>query len=110
QGGLNSFFAGLMRLRAVQITAVAALLLTLVQVGKMITGEGGSLWTSNRMMAFAPSAPHEELGRTVVSGSNIPTAQEAAPSSSLSLRREPSRKANELRLDTGATSTDARDE
>ena len=34
KGGLVSFFAGLMRLRAAQITAVAALLLTLVQVGK----------------------------------------------------------------------------
>ena len=32
-----------MRLRAAQITAVAALLLTLVQVGKMVTGEGNAL-------------------------------------------------------------------
>ena len=38
-GGLISFFSGLMRMRAAQITAVAALLLTLVQVGKMVTGE-----------------------------------------------------------------------
>ena len=42
EGGLISFFAGLMRLRAAQITAVAALLLTLVQVGKMVTGEAGT--------------------------------------------------------------------
>ena len=43
EGGLISFFAGLIRMRAAQITAVAALLLTLVQVGKMVTGEGGTL-------------------------------------------------------------------
>ena len=45
-GGLISFFSGLMRMRAAQITAVAALLLTLVQVGKMVTGEGGTLLRS----------------------------------------------------------------
>jgi anti-sigma factor RsiW len=108
--GLISFFTGLMRLRAAQITAVAALLLTLVQVGKMLTGEGGNLWTLNRMMAFAPSTRHEEIGRTVVTGSNIPTAQEAAPTSGLAARRGVSSKSNELRPDTSAMSADARDE
>ena len=39
-GGLIAFFANLLRMRAAQITAVAALLLTLVQVGKVVTGEG----------------------------------------------------------------------
>ena len=38
-GGLAKFIADLMRLRATQITAVAALLLALVQVGRMVTHE-----------------------------------------------------------------------
>jgi anti-sigma factor RsiW len=39
-GGIIKSIVDLMRLRAVQITAVAAVLLALVQVGRMITGEG----------------------------------------------------------------------
>jgi hypothetical protein len=39
RSGLVKLLADLMRLRAVQITAVAAVLLALVQIGKMITGE-----------------------------------------------------------------------
>ena len=38
--GLVPLLADLMRLRATQITAVAAILLALVQIGRMITGEG----------------------------------------------------------------------
>jgi len=37
--GLVQLVMGLMRLRAVQLTAVAALLLSMVQMGRMITGE-----------------------------------------------------------------------
>ncbi len=37
--GLLKFLADLMRMRAVQVTAVAAVLLGLVQLGRMITGE-----------------------------------------------------------------------
>ncbi len=37
--GLLKLLADLMRLRAIQITAVAAVLLGLVQLGRMITGE-----------------------------------------------------------------------
>jgi len=110
KGGLISFFTGLMRLRAAQITAVAALLLTLVQVGKMVTGEGGNLRTAGNMMAFAPSAPREGAERTVVTGSNIPTAQAAAPTSGLAVRQGLSSKSSELRPDTSAMSADARDE
>ena len=40
RGGLARLLVDLVRLRAVQITAVAAVLLALVQVGRMITGEG----------------------------------------------------------------------
>lgn len=39
RSGLVKLLVDLMRLRAVQITAVAAILLALVQVGRMITGE-----------------------------------------------------------------------
>lgn len=38
--GFVKLLANLMRMRATQITAVAAVLLTLVQVGRMVTGEG----------------------------------------------------------------------
>src|SRR5437868_12490460 len=39
RSGLISLIADLMRVRAVQLTAAAALLLALAQMGKMITGE-----------------------------------------------------------------------
>jgi Domain of unknown function (DUF4349) len=55
--------ANLMRLRATQITAVAAVLLALVQVGRMLTHEG----------------QREEAERLIVTGSNISTAEEAGP-------------------------------
>src|SRR5207244_7424440 len=41
--GLVKLLVDLMRLRAVQVTAVAAVLLALVQVGRMITGEGAAV-------------------------------------------------------------------
>ena len=39
KSGLLKLLADLMRLRAAQVTAVAAVLLGLVQLGRMITGE-----------------------------------------------------------------------
>jgi hypothetical protein len=41
-GSITKFIVDLMRLRATQVAAVAALLLALVQVGRMITGEGAA--------------------------------------------------------------------
>lgn len=38
-GGIVPFFAGLMQLRATQITAVAALLLALTQIGRLLTND-----------------------------------------------------------------------
>ncbi len=82
-GGLPSFFANLMRMRAAQITAVAAVLLTLVQVGKMVTGEGGGFPQRQSPVAFAAARARDEkkagTEQSIVTGSNIPTAQEAAP-------------------------------
>ena len=78
-GGVISFFAGLMRMRAAQITAVAALLLTLVQVGKMVTGEAED---SLRTRAYLSSAP----ARTET---NSPAAQGAAgPNPVLNIHRD----------------------
>jgi hypothetical protein len=133
-GSFAKLIADLMRLRATQITAVAAVLLALVQVGRMITGEGaaasrhreyaaeeqftanqaplpafspvGSLAKSEnrreketdrlaagkpfarRQSAAAPAAPPAkakdekqkgaEVERAIVTGSNVPTAEEAA--------------------------------
>jgi hypothetical protein len=81
--GLIPFFAGLMRMRAAQITAVAALLLTLVQVGKMVTGEGQEFRSARRSFAFAsPPAPGRGAGSaagTNTSYFKIPTAEAVAP-------------------------------
>jgi len=125
--GLVKLLVDLMRLRATQITAVAAVLLGLVQVGRMITGEpataprereryvgeqfaaqpsqfpasraaqSGALAKSDEVAAGRPQdlalkeppppAPAQskdqrqgsaELERTIVTGSNIPTAAEEA--------------------------------
>ena len=80
-GGLGSFLAGLLRMRAAQITAVAALLLTLVQVGKMVTGERGELVRATSAFAYSQPARDErsvETERTIVTGSNIQAAEEGA--------------------------------
>ena len=140
RSGLVKLVVDLMRLRAAQITAVAAVLLVLVQTGRMITGEGAVVlrnrgYVGREEYATQPAqAPHaftDELGalrksttgrdkeiaagkpasglgatavqnaaapaatspvqpkderrdaaeveRTIVTGSNIPAAQETAP-------------------------------
>jgi Domain of unknown function (DUF4349)/Putative zinc-finger len=125
--GLVKLLVDLMRLRATQIAAVAAVLLGLVQIGRMITGEpataprereryvgeqfaaqpsqfpasraaqSGALAKSDEVAAGRPQdlalkeppppAPAQskdqrqgsaELERTIVTGSNIPTAAEEA--------------------------------
>ncbi len=91
-GSVISFFTGLMRMRAAQITAVAALLLTLVQVGKMVTGESGESQLTRTYASFSsPPARNEKEAaskRTIVTGSNIPTAQEAGPNPTLNINRD----------------------
>jgi Domain of unknown function (DUF4349)/Putative zinc-finger len=127
RSGFVKLLVDLMRLRAVQITAVAAVLLGLVQIGRLITGEpvtaphereryvgeqfvaqpsqfpasraaqSGALTKSDEVAAGRPQdlalkeppppAPAQskdqrqgsaELERTIVTGSNIPTAAEEA--------------------------------
>ncbi|MDQ3117218.1 MAG: DUF4349 domain-containing protein [Verrucomicrobiota bacterium] len=79
-GGLISFFAGLMRMRAAQITAVAALLLTLVQVGKMVTGEDETLPRSRQTVAASAPAP-------LRTENNLPTDQKAGKRDLIERRR-----------------------
>ena len=58
-GSIAKFIVDLMRLRATQITAVAALLLALVQVGRMITGESatGSGYRENLVLEQPGAQP-----------------------------------------------------
>ena len=128
KSGLLKLLSDLMRLRAAQVTAVAAVLLGLVQLGRMITGEtaiaprtrddyaneqlsrqrspigapeparAGALAKSDELAAARPQAvplqappPASSLDakdktesfaqaeRTIVTGANIPTAEEAEP-------------------------------
>lgn len=62
--GLLSLLTSVMRLRATQIAAAAALLLALIQVGRMVTREG------------FPETYGKEAKRLVVTGSNMPTDDE----------------------------------
>ena len=78
----------------------------------MVTGESGTFPRQLDSFAYSPQAAprQEDAEATIVTGSNIPTAQEAAPSSSVAVRRGLRSKSNELRPDTSAMSADARDE
>jgi hypothetical protein len=126
--GLLKLLADLMRMRVAQVTAVAAVLLGLVQLGRMITGEtatppagrnryakeqlfeqpsqvaasaatrAGALAKSDELAAARPQAmplqapppassveakdkaeSFAQAEQTIVTGSNIPMAQEAGP-------------------------------
>ncbi len=127
--GLLKLLADLMRMRAAQVTAIAAVLLGLVQLGRMITGEtatppaardrypnkqlfeqpsqvaatsepgrAGALAKSDELAATRPQAmplqapppaasveakdkmeSFAQAEQTIVTGSNIPMAQEAGP-------------------------------
>src|SRR5712671_2977321 len=127
--GLLKLLADLVRMRAAQVTAVAAVLLGLVQLGRMITGEtatppgardryaneqlfeqpsqvaatsepgrAGALTKSDELAATRPQAmplqapppaasveakdkmeSFAQAEQTIVTGSNIPMAQEAGP-------------------------------
>src|SRR6266487_5654896 len=52
--GVSKVLANLMRLRATQITAVAAVLLGLVQIGRMLTGENAAPLPSRENYASEP--------------------------------------------------------
>jgi hypothetical protein len=69
-GGIAKLIVDLMRLRATQIAAVAAVLLALVQIGRLITGEGAAMPRNREYLggeeyatrlARAPQALTDEL-------------------------------------------------
>jgi hypothetical protein len=62
--GLGKLIMALMRLRATQIIAMAALLLALVQMGRLLTHEG------------LPQDSLTQSERVIVTGSNFPTGEE----------------------------------
>ena len=136
RSSIGAFLVNVMRLRAAQITAAAAMLLALVQVGRTVTGERGAgsrnraYFATNKVVAQPAQAPptffdtldasHKsddrrnkendrlaageslareqtsaapakakdekqksaEVERTIITGSNIPTAAEVGPTPS----------------------------
>jgi hypothetical protein len=66
RSGLVKLLIDLMRIRAVQITAVAAVLLALVQMGRMITGESAT--PSRNRAAYAGEQLVEQPSQVAASG------------------------------------------
>jgi hypothetical protein len=66
RSGLVKLLVDLMRIRAVQITAVAAVLLALVQMGRMITGESAT--PSRNRAAYAGEQLVEQPSQVAASG------------------------------------------
>lgn len=84
--GLLTILSRLMRMRAAQITAVAALLLALVQVGKMVTGEFPQSQQSAGPLAptapFANSEPRpdeKDVGERSAAVANDQAANDIVP-------------------------------
>jgi hypothetical protein len=70
RSGLISLMTDLLRVRALQVTAVAALLLALAQMGKMLTGESATPKTSheNAVTLQQYRSDQEKPGETQASG------------------------------------------
>ncbi len=95
-GGISKFIVDLMRLRAIQITAVAAVLLALMQVGRLITREQPSF---NEPVATAGYAAVDKLETR-----NKQVAATNAPPSFGALGKSDSRRADEATtFATGST-------
>ncbi len=88
KGGLIPFFAGLMRMRAAQITAVAALLLTLVQVGQNGDGRRRRISSQSADSQLTSAPPPMQGWRypgnegTIASGSKFQTREAGSGSGS----------------------------
>ncbi|HJW37497.1 MAG TPA: DUF4349 domain-containing protein, partial [Candidatus Udaeobacter sp.] len=91
RAGLVRLFVDLMRLRPVQITAVAAVLLGLVQMGRMITGENAKAPRERERYANAEvAAPHPPASRPGQGGAlDKPDELVAGRSQSLTLAEPP---------------------
>src|SRR5262249_8662049 len=74
RAGIIKILAGLMRSRATQIAAVAAVLLALVQVGRMITGEGRGMLDARLAMQRERSEQDGELVTLGKPGIKSPSA------------------------------------
>ena len=91
RSGFLKLLVDLMRLRAVQITAVAAILVALVQIGRMITGEnatalrGRERYVEDVQVSEFP-APASRLGQA---GSLAKSGQPAAGRQDLALGQSP---------------------
>lgn len=79
--GFLALLNSLIRLRVTQVTALAAVLLTLVQIGRIVTGEEGVFQGRARQVPLVLSRDdRERSNRVAVPDSNSPTtAEEAAP-------------------------------
>jgi anti-sigma factor RsiW len=81
RAGLISLLASLLRFRTTQIAAAAAVLLTLVQVGRQITGEAaGPVEGPRQFPSFAGQAAnandHEAKDESTAAGENAPQLRE----------------------------------
>jgi len=76
--GLPGLLSGLIRLRITQVTAFAAILLTLVQVGRMLTGEGEAFSSRARWTTAGLEEPGDKraAAERVITGSSVPTAEQ----------------------------------
>jgi hypothetical protein len=80
--GLIGLLSSLIRLRATQVTALAAVLLALVQIGRMVTGEGELFASRPASLAAFSDVRRDKYGtpeRLIAAGSGISTAEEARP-------------------------------
>ena len=95
-GGISKFIVDLMRLRAIQITAVAAVLLALMQVGRLITREQPSFKEPAATVGYAAVDKLETRNKQV--------AATNAPPSFGALGKSDSRRADEATtFATGST-------
>jgi hypothetical protein len=82
RSGLVKLLGDLMRFRATQVAAVAAVLLGLVQIGRMLTGEGVTPSPDRQRYANGLAAPQPRVSLPTQVG-NLPKSGEAAASSDM---------------------------
>jgi len=87
RSGLVKLLADLMRLRATQIAAVAAVLLGLVQIGRMITGEGVTAPRAHERFAEAQlAAPQRQVAAPPAQAGSLAKSDEAVASNDMGAR------------------------
>lgn len=81
--GFTTLLRNLLRTRATQLTAVAAVLLALVQLGKLVTHEDAVPSQRSRALSeMSPLTPTKKDNRAITSFENEPTFRSAASSQS----------------------------